>query len=896
MNTPYSSIRITIDQAADIARDLYHISGEIVPLPGELDFNFRITDGSRKFVLKISRPDVTPGYMQFQQALLDHIAASAVTLQCPAAVPSADGRFICEITDDAGNLRLVRLLSWIDGRLWSMVNPVTDRLLTSLGRQAGLVTKALQGFDHDMARRNLVWDVARADWTCEHLYLFTQEQQKIIGFFHKKFIRIQEPYQHLRKSVVHSDVNDNNVVVTRDLRRPEVAAIIDYGDAVHTQTINDLAVAVAYAVMGKPDVLGAALFVVKGYHRTFALEEQELGMLYILAAMRLVISVTQSALNRKKEPDNTYLLVSEKPAWDVLEKWRSVDENFAHYSFRQVCGFVPHPLEHAFTGWAKGCDLRLGELFSPVKKNGDAGPCAVRVDMGVGSTWLGNYCEYTDTDLLAFRLARLGRKHKNTLPAGGYLEYRMPDFGHAGKTDMDKIEGNNGPLYRTLHLGIDVWAAPGTPVYALFEGTVCAVRPAKKDTACGTTIVLAHCTPEGICFYTLYSRMGAAGAYLPAENQRIEKGSLLGYVGYAQENGEQVPHLHFQVLLDKPGPGHDFSKNAFPSHRKVWKSICPDPNLFFTESALEPLAPVDRDGVLNFRKQHLGKSLSLSYDTPLKIVQGAGAYLIDDTGRKYLDTVNNVAHAGHEHPRVVRAGREQMAVLNTNTRYLHDNINRFAQKLLATFDQTLSVVHFVNSGSEANELALRMAKAATGQRDMIAVEVGYHGNTSGCIGVSSYKFDGKGGKGAPEHTHIVPLPDAFRGLYQGEDTGLRYASHVNDQIARIHDAGRGVAGFICESIISCGGQIELPEGYLKAAYEMVRQAGGVCIADEVQVGCGRMGHTFWGFELHDVVPDIVTIGKPIGNGHPMPLPTAWNISIHSAEIPCPVPSAWKCCR
>jgi 4-aminobutyrate aminotransferase-like enzyme/Ser/Thr protein kinase RdoA (MazF antagonist) len=873
MNTPYSSIRITIDRAADIARGLYHITGDIVPLPGELDFNFRITDGSRRFVLKISRPDVTLEYFQFQQALLDHVAANDVTLQCPATVPSADGRFICEITDDAGNLRLVRLLSWIDGRLWSLVNPITDRLLTSLGRQAGRVTKALQGFDHDMARRNLLWDVARTDWTRAHLHLFTEEQQKIIGLFHKKFARIQEPYRHLRKSVVHNDVNDNNVVVTRDLCRPEVAAIIDYGDAVHTQTINDLAVTVAYAVMAKPDVLGAALCVVKGYHRTFALEEQELALLYTLTAMRLVISVTRSAINRKNEPDNTYLLVSEKPAWDVLEKWQAVDENFAHYSFRQACGFVPHPLEHAFTSWAKGCDLCLGELFSQDKKNRNACPCGVRVDLGVGSTWLGNSCDYTDTELLAFRLDRLGRQHKNALPAGGYLEYRMPDFGHAGKTDtgkndMNTIEGNNGPEYRTLHLGIDIWAAPGTPIFALFKGTLCAVRSAKKEPDRATTLVLEHYTPEGICFYTVYSCLGDA-AYMPAQNQCVEKGSLLGYVGYAHENGEQAPHLHFQVMLDKLGSGHDFPKTAFPSHRKVWKSICPDPNLFFTESALAPMEPVDREWVLNFRKQHLGKSLSLSYDTPLKIVRGVGAYLIDDTGRKYLDTVNNVAHAGHEHPRVVRAGQEQMAVLNTNTRYLHDNINRFAQKLLSTFAETLSVVHFVNSGSEANELALRMAKAVTGQRDMIAVEVGYHGNTSGCIDISSYKFDGKGGKGAPEHTHIVPLPDAFRGLYQGKDTGLRYAAHVNEQIARIHEAGRGVAGFICESIISCGGQIELPGGYLKSAYEMVRQAGGVCIADEVQVGCGRMGHTFWGFALHDVVPDIITIGKPIGNGHPL---------------------------
>jgi 4-aminobutyrate aminotransferase-like enzyme len=253
----------------------------------------------------------------------------------------------------------------------------------------------------------------------------------------------------------------------------------------------------------------------------------------------------------------------------------------------------------------------------------------------------------------------------------------------------------------------------------------------------------------------------------------------------------------------------------------------------------------------------------------LNIVRGDGAFLVDVNGRKYLDTVNNVAHVGHEHPRVVKAGQEQMAILNTNTRYLHKNITAFASELLSTFPEELAVVHFVNSGSEAIELALRMTEAYTGQKDMIAVEMGYHGNTNACINISSYKFDAKGGSGAPEHTHIVPLPDAFRGLYQGSDTGVKYASHIEEQIETIKGKGRGLAGFICESLISCGGQVELPEDYLKIGYMAVREAGGLCIADEVQVGCGRVGKEFWGFQMHDVIPDIVTIGKPIGNGHPL---------------------------
>ncbi len=273
--------------------------------------------------------------------------------------------------------------------------------------------------------------------------------------------------------------------------------------------------------------------------------------------------------------------------------------------------------------------------------------------------------------------------------------------------------------------------------------------------------------------------------------------------------------------------------------------------------------------ILKFRRKHLGKSLSVSYKKPLKIVRGDMQYLYDDEGRQYLDCVNNVCHVGHCHPHVVAAGQQQMAMLNTNTRYLHQNIARYSKRLTGLFPDHLSVCFFVNSGSEANELALRMAKTYTAQQDIIALEAGYHGNTGACVDISSYKFDGKGGQGAPPTTHVVPMPDTYRGAYQSEQAGRQYAEHIAKALKKIQGEGKNVAAFICESILSCGGQIVLPPGYLQAAYKLVREAGGLCIADEVQVGFGRVGDHFWGFQLQNVVPDIVTMGKPIGNGHPL---------------------------
>jgi 4-aminobutyrate aminotransferase-like enzyme len=243
-------------------------------------------------------------------------------------------------------------------------------------------------------------------------------------------------------------------------------------------------------------------------------------------------------------------------------------------------------------------------------------------------------------------------------------------------------------------------------------------------------------------------------------------------------------------------------------------------------------------------------------------------YLYDENGRAYLDAVNNVSHVGHCHPRVVKAAQEQMAVLNTNTRYLHENLVRYAERLCATLPAPLSVCFFVCSGSEANELALRLARTHTRQKDVIVVDAAYHGNTTGLVEISPYKFDGPGGTGAPPYVHTVPMPDVYRGQYKRSDprAAEKYAYHVEEIIRQRQGK---VAAFICESLMGCGGQLVLPDNYLKEVYRYVRDAGGVCIADEVQVGFGRVGTHFWGFETQGVVPDIVTMGKPIGNGHPL---------------------------
>jgi 4-aminobutyrate aminotransferase-like enzyme len=226
---------------------------------------------------------------------------------------------------------------------------------------------------------------------------------------------------------------------------------------------------------------------------------------------------------------------------------------------------------------------------------------------------------------------------------------------------------------------------------------------------------------------------------------------------------------------------------------------------------------------------------------------------------------------GHSHPRTVSAAMEQMRALNTNTRYLHDTIWRFAERLCSTLPPPLSVCYFVNSGSEANELALRLARAYTGARAVVVLESAYHGNTTTLVDISPYKFNGPGGAGQPDWVHVAPIPDDYRGPHKRSDpdAGRKYGDAVGDLVAHLRARNERIAAFICETCPSVGGQIIPPSGYLATAYAHVRKAGGVCIADEVQTAYGRMGDAFYAFEPQGVVPDVLVLGKPIGNGYPL---------------------------
>ncbi|XP_063689976.1 alanine--glyoxylate aminotransferase 2-like isoform X2 [Bolinopsis microptera] len=301
----------------------------------------------------------------------------------------------------------------------------------------------------------------------------------------------------------------------------------------------------------------------------------------------------------------------------------------------------------------------------------------------------------------------------------------------------------------------------------------------------------------------------------------------------------------------------------------VWKNDEEEDISYTEEKKLG--GSLSKDEIYRLRKKHVANACILFYDpNPLQIVRAKGQYMYDEEDNEYLDCINNVCHVGHCHPEVVTAACKQMGILNTNSRYLSHLNSTYSQQLTSLFPAPLDTVFFVNSGSEATELSLELCRVWNDATDFICVDSGYHGHTRSAITISNYKFGHPRGIGQPDFVQMMDLPDTYRGQHRDVHTaGEKYGAQAELLVQNINNRGAKVAGFIGESAISCGGQIMLPPNYLKTVYKAVHKAGGLCIADEVQVGFGRCGTGMWVFEKQGVVPDIVTIGKPMGNGHPI---------------------------
>ena len=858
---------VSAEEAARLARDLYGLAVTAKSLPGEYDDNFYLVaaDGAQ-FVLKIMHPARERAFIDLQCQAMQHLARHAQGLVLPRVVATQSGELQTEITAADGSNRLAWLLTFVPGMELAKVHPHSEELLRSLGRLIGAIDSGLQNFSHPAAQRELKWDLSAAGWIKRYVNEIADSSRRLLV---EKFLTLYDlemvpALGSFRRSVIYGDANDYNVLVSDPWPLPRKAvSVIDFGDMHYGITVSEVAIAAAYAMLGKKDVLRAAGSVIAGYHEVFPLQEVEIAALYNLIGMRLAVSVTNSAHRKTVKADDAYVTVSETPAWEALERLAKINERSAHYTFRQACGLRAVPQGEKMQRWLEKNGRDAGSLFDADLRTAPS----IVLDLSVGSELLGADPRNSETPALTRKISALMEEANASVAIGRYDEARLlyssPLFG----ADARPLEER-----RTIHLGMDLFAEPGTAIHAPLDGVIHTLANNAAPLDYGPVIILQHDAGAAGEFFTLYGHLDTESLARLRIGQGVAHGEKFARIGTSEENGGWAPHLHFQIILDLLDLDANFPGVAYASQRAVWTCLSPDPKLLVgIPKSRFPARDRTIQETLSTRREVLGKNLSMSYEKPLKVVRGWMQLLYDESGRAFLDFYNNVPLVGHSHPRVVRAVQKQIALLNTNTRYLHDVVNRYAQSLTQHLPDPLRVCFFVNSGSEANELALRLARTHTQREDIIVLEHAYHGNTSTLIDISPYKFDGPGGSGRKPWVHIACMPDDYRGKYRREDAqaGTKYAAHIGEILDGMRTQGCAPAAYIAETLPSVGGQIVFPPNYLADVYSRVRGVGGLCIADEVQVGFGRLGTHFWGFETQNAIPDVVVLGKPIGNGFPL---------------------------
>lgn len=826
---------INLDPEA-ILKEFFGIVGNISPLPGERDLNFKV-ESDQTYVLKLYEAG-NHSWLEIQDFALRSLNISGI----PTPIAALDGSFLIDLPNE----KVARLLAWVEGEPWAKLE-TENQLLQALGSKIALVDQQLSKLvlteqNAAVLNRKFIWNLMQADSLLDKVSLISDPKiQKLVTDVLSRFEESVKPkLAKLPAQLIHNDGNDYNILVDG-----KNLGLIDFGDLVFAPKIVGLAVCAAYMVLEKTEPIKDILPLIRGYHMAAPLAPIELELLFDLIQVRLAMSVVNAAIQSSAAPDNGYLLISQSVVPEALTKLAKTDRNHSHFRFRDACGYDGNPNSRA-----------IRQYLETMAKPSDV----VCKPFALAKKYFFNWS--VDNPVLPRTEAEL-----NTLMAEVDAQVSIGYYCEERNVYQGEAFNIKSPSARTFHLGVDLGMPAGSPVYAPLDGEIYAFNDNNTYLDYGPVIMLKHLTDAGIPFWTLYGHLSRASLVPLTVGMKVKAGDQIATMGVEEENVGWPPHTHFQLLTDLCGMGLDVHGVAPRDEVSLWRSISPNPNLILRiKEGTDAHGKVSPEVIRDQRNTVLSQNLSLNFRTPLQIVRGEGAYLFDQTGKKYLDLVNNVAHVGHGHPRVVAAGANQMATLNTNTRYLHQNIVEYGRALTSTLPDPLSVIFFVNSGSEANDLAIRIAHAYTKRKGMIALKHGYHGHTQSVVEISPYKFLGKGGAGTPSHVGVAELPDSFRGQYRGEGAGEKYAADFANVISKLQEP---LAAFICEAIVSTGGQIRLAAGFLKSAFAQVRAAGGICISDEVQIGLGRVGEKFWGFELHGEIPDIVTMGKPLGNGHPL---------------------------
>jgi 4-aminobutyrate aminotransferase-like enzyme/Ser/Thr protein kinase RdoA (MazF antagonist) len=816
--------RLATAWAEQLAGEAFGVAVRARPLGSYADQNFELTDErGRRYVLKLSAEDVPAGLFETQHRAMHHLgdqASGLAGVAVPAPVLATDGREIVDVETDRGHVT-ARMLSFVEGEPVRQLGWLSAELLRELGSLAGTTARLLGGLDADGAPAG-EWDLRDAGAMLAESAPLVADPE-LAQLARRAASRAEAALVPLRPSLreglIHADLTDENVLFAcGEDGRLRPSGVIDFGDLCPSWLVAELAV-LASACLGRQPSVHTLVELVRGFHFELSLREEEADALVPLIVLRAAAGAVQTDLRAAADPDNTHLAAAVAWEWATFDAVHGLSP-IARAAVRRACGFAPSTAALAAGSVPTGGAPLVDGL-------GSATPL---VDLSARTDALA-FGAWRDHGAVADAIAR---ERRDGLAVGRYGEARL--VYDAGVEDEEPA---------TLHLGVDVFAAAATTVRAPLAG-----RVQRHD---GDGLVLAH--------GPWYIHLRGLEPSLP-EGAEVAVGDSLGTIREPDGTGMLPAHVHVQLCCERID---DLPARAPASLGDAWRGVCPDPSGLL---GLAAAAPVERpEAALERRLRVIASPQEHYYAAPPEIVRGWRQWLYDSQARPYLDVVNNVAVLGHSHPRVAEAAARQMRLLNTNSRFVYGSMTRFAEALLEVVPDPLDAVFLVSSGSEANDLALQLVRHATGRDEVIALEGAYHGWTGTPFSLSTHLLSNPTGRLGDGAT-TVPSPFAERtpGQAGGNPAAAR---HVRAAIDALEAEGRGVAGFVCEAFSGVSGGVPLPDGYLRDVYAAVRGAGGLCVADEVQAGYGRLGAHFWAFEQQGVVPDVVSIAKSTGNGHPV---------------------------
>lgn len=830
------------DALAVVRAEFGLLVADPVTLGGEFDQNLRVTDpaGGHYLVKVTTLPDGDPTTATWHERILLHLRDTAPDLPLPRPIPTNDGRFHVIASTPKGD-RMIRVLSWLTGTPLAEQEQHSDELLSELGLVAGRVSNALTSMQEPSAPITHDWDMRRArDVVDSSIAAVADPRNRAdVAEVMSWFDEIEPLLADLPRAVAHQDLNDSNILVDRDSTgRQAISGILDVNDALYTVRVAELAVATAYAMVRKDDPMHVARLVVAGFDAVAPLTDDEFAVIFPLAAARLAMNAT-TWTQRNAIGHNPHGVKRMQYTWPALAKVARIDPDYAEAALRHACGRSAHPD-------AARVITALGSVTA-APWSGTPRP-TVTIDTSAASDLFDTVDWHDATAVSATVDAQLGRR-TDRVGIIGHLQTNLLWSAQRGV-------GNAEP--ETVTLGVGLLLAPGDVLACPLDGV------AENGSS---TIRHTVADERGPLVFRSHWR-GLSGGPNPGP---ISVGQSIGAAAGDDDDGLGTVVNVTISLARRHRDGSSWPARVRPSEVGVFGELSPDPAPLLGIAPTPTSSRLRVGEVLALRRDRLASSQRAYYRAPMNLQRGRGVWLYDEDGYAYLDSLNNVTHVGHADPRVAEASRRQMNKLNTNSRFVYESIATYAQKLTATLPDPLEVVFLVCSGSEANDLAIRIARQVTGRADIAIIDGAYHGNTGVVTGLSPNRYKGPGGAGAPPTTHETVIPDRYRGRfgYDDPDAGPRYGAEAARVLGDMSRAGTPPAAFLAESLMGSAGNIVFPPGYLAAVFAAARTLGALTISDEVQVGVGRMSDTFWGFELAGVIPDIVTMGKPLGNGHPL---------------------------